>query len=68
MLNRRLNVGGFKMSHVRIGWLILWALIAQFGVPVRAQESSDEAVQYFDGLRERRLFSLAETVCLRKLE
>jgi tetratricopeptide (TPR) repeat protein len=33
-----------------------------------AQESAEETVRYFDGLRQRRLFSLAESVCLGKLE
>jgi tetratricopeptide (TPR) repeat protein len=35
---------------------------------LRAQESREEQLKYFNGLRERRLFSLAETVCLQRLQ
>lgn len=56
------------MKNARVGFLILIALAVQCGAVARAQESSDETAQYFDGLRQRRLFSLAETVCLRKLD
>ena len=35
-----------------------------FTQPRNDQEAIE---QYFEGLRERRLFSLAETVCLRRL-
>lgn len=47
--------------------ILAWFLVA---TPALAEppRSDDEAIElYFDGLRKRRLFSLAETVCLRKL-
>jgi tetratricopeptide (TPR) repeat protein len=56
------------MSNVRIHFLFLIALFAPCSTSLRAQESVEETVRYFDGLRDRRLFSLAESVCLRRLE
>jgi TolA-binding protein len=37
------------------------------GAPVSAEISFEETRTYFEGLRQRRLFTVAETVCLRKL-
>lgn len=50
---------------------ILMSLVVSIAEPAFAQapRNDQEAIEmYFDGLRERRLFSLAETVCLRKLQ
>lgn len=44
------------------------AAIAVSLVPVRAQQTSSDTATYFRGMRDRRLFRLAEVYCQRRLE
>src|SRR4051812_44344656 len=54
------------VSQVRLAMLLgcLAALTAVFGLPLRADEAT---ARYFRGLRERRLFNLAESYCAHRL-
>ena len=53
---------------LRAGWALVIACMLTSIADAQLPRNDQQAIeQYFNGLRERRLFSLAETVCLRKL-
>lgn len=53
--------------QIRRALLLTVVAAILLATPATAEISFEETQQYFDGLRQRRLFTVAETVCLRKL-
>ena len=58
---RTLNIHSCRLAIAAALTLLVSA------APVSAEISFEETRTYFEGLRQRRLFTVAETVCLRKL-